>query len=240
MTAPSLTSVPVWANFEKRIFGILELALTLLEDGDGTVGELELNERLADHISAANFQLRQAGEGGLDFLPSYDGHQYPDETVPLGEANRKRPDFTWSWQDDSGLTHDEATREFAVECKRLGDMAGSEFNHRYVDEGILRFVNSSHEYGRRGGRGAMVGYVQVLGKPAILVTVQTRAASHQLSPLSPDGELDVRIARLTQQLDRTFGESPFELVHFWVDVARSPDSLTTGRQGETDLIATAD
>ncbi len=218
MTAPSLTSVPVWANFEQRILGVLELALNLLAEADETVGELELNERLAARISTANFQLLQTGEGGLDFLPSYDGHQYPDETALLGEANRKRPDFTWSWQDASSPTHGEATREFVVECKRLGDATGSVFSHRYVDEGIVRFVSASHEYGRLGGRGSMVGYVQVPGKPAILVTVQARTASHQLSEISPDGELDDRIARLTQTLDRDFGESPFELVHFWVDV----------------------
>jgi hypothetical protein len=205
-------------HFEQSIFSILELALNLLENADEVTDELQLNERLATCISAANYQLLQSGEGGLDFLPSYDGHQYPDETPLNGEANRKRPDFTWSWQDAASPTYDEATREFTVECKRLGDVAGSVFSHRYVDDGILRFVSTSHEYGRLGARGVMVGYVQVLGKPAILATVQARAESHELAPLTPEGELEGRIARLVHHLDRTFGESPFELVHLWVDV----------------------
>ena len=240
MTAPTLTSIPVWSNFEQRILGVLEHALTLLEEAEETVGEFELNEGLAARISAANYELHRTGEGGLDFLPSYDGHQYPDETTPLREANRKRPDFTWSWQDDSGSTHDEATREFAVECKRLGDAMGSTFNNRYVDEGIVRFVNVSHEYGRRGRRGAMVGYVQVPGKPAILVAVQARAESHQLAPLLPDGELDGRLTRFTQQLGRSFGQSPFELVHLWINVVLDPDSLTSEEHGDTSLLAAAD
>jgi hypothetical protein len=239
VTVPSLTSLPVWENFEQRILGVLEHALSLLETVEEAIGEIEMNERLANRISEANYELNQSGQGGLDFLPSYDGHQYPDASAPLSDANRKRPDFTWSWQDDSESSFDDATREFAVECKRLGDASGSTFNHRYVDEGIVRFVNVSHEYGRRGRRGAMVGYIQIPGKPAVLQAVQQRIQSHELAPLSPDGELDDHLVRLRQQLTRTFGHSPFELIHLWIDVTSGQATSGSERDGKCESTSAA-
>jgi len=223
---PLLTETPVWSNFEGRILGVLELALSLIKEVDETTSETELNRHLADKLSEANFKLRSSGTGGLDFLPAYDGLQYPDEDSPPEAVNEKRPDFTWSWQSDSDATYSEATREYVVECKRLGDAAGDTFSNRYVDNGIARFVSESHRYGHRGDSGAMIGYVQVPGKTAILTAVQARANTQSLGDLVEDGQLEQKLARLNQHLTRNFGKSPFKLVHFWIDVVPSPTATT--------------
>ena len=105
-----------------------------------------------------------------------------------------------------------------MECKRLGNPGRRNFNHQYVDEGIVRFVSRSHKYGVHGASGAMVGYVQCSDNPTILSQVQPRVSHRNLGPIRVHAGLDEAIAELRQELVRKFGASPFRLHHFWVDV----------------------
>ncbi len=188
---------------------------------DPATDEFKLNEQLARYIKKANFQIIQneGEEEGLDFLPSYDGHQYPafdDDDEPL-ESNPTRPDFVWEWQDKTASTEDEMTRELVIECKRLGDTRGTRFNRHYVYNGVARFVEPSHKYGETAPRGTMVGY---LGdeRHTVLAAVQTHLTCKGIANLTVI-TLDDEVGRLTQALTRPFGSPDYELLHFWVDLA---------------------
>ena len=217
---PRLTDVPLWRRFEERALGVLAHALTLLNEVDPTVDELELNRQLFANIAEANRLINLENNGAFEFLPSYDGHQAPyNLDLPPDEFEAKRPDFTWSIQDASASSGLEGCREFVVECKRIGnEEGGTNFNHRYVDLGVVRFVSPSHKYGLRGVSGAMIGYVQRSDHQSILVMINERASHHTLRELVSSSGMEGEVSELRHMLDRTFGESPFSLIHLWVDV----------------------
>ena len=220
MNPPKLTELPLWQNFAKRAIRVLRDALALLPTVPPQTDELVLNRLLFDRIAEANRLINLADGGGFEYLPSYDGYQAPQNTaVPREEFESKRPDFSWSLHDHTASTGLEGCREFVIECKRLGNGPDvPNLNHRYVDNGIVRFVSATHKYGLHGASGVMVGYVQRSNNGEILTSVQDRAAHHQLAALVAQHGLDGVTAQLEHQLQRGFGESPFLLIHFWVDM----------------------
>ncbi len=220
MNAPKLTDLPLWNNFASRAVRVLREGLALLPTVQPDMDELLLNRLLYESIAEANRLINLADGGGFEYLPAYDGYQAPESTAaPPDEFESKRPDFAWSLQDHTAPTGLVGCREFVVECKRLGNGPDlPNLNHLYVDRGILRFVATTHKYGLHGASGAMVGYVQRSDNATIFAAVVERVAHHHLAEIRvPDG-LAGAIAQLDQQLDRAFGESPFHLFHFWVDV----------------------
>ncbi len=197
-----------------------------MPETDPNFREPRLSRALFGCIAEANRLINLENEGAFEYLPSYDGYQAPQNVAgDPEESERKRPDFIWSLHDHAAASGLEGCREFVVECKRLGDPPGQNtLNHRYVDLGIVRFVSPRHKYGMRGASGAMVGYVQRSNKRTILAVVQARAATHALAAVVPYGTLDDAILELEQLLERTFGESPFRLHHFWVMLRLAPVS----------------
>ncbi len=223
MNAPKLTDLPLWNNFASRALRVLRDALALLPTVSPDMDELRLNRLLYESIAEANRLINLADGGGFDYLPSYDGYQAPEDTAAApDEFESKRPDFAWSLQDHSAPTGLEGCREFVIECKRLGNGPNlANFNHRYVDRGILRFVLTTHKYGLHGGSGAMVGYVQRSDNATIFAAVGERVAHHHLAEIVAPQRLDDAIIELDQQVHRAFGESPFRIFHLWVDL-RAP------------------
>lgn len=220
MNAPKLTELPLWQNFANRALRVLDDALALLPAVPPETDELALNRLLFGCIAEANRLINLADSGGFEYLPSYDGYQAPENTgLPPDEFESKRPDFSWSLHDHTAATGLEGCREFVIECKRLGDGPGQpKFNDRYVDNGVVRFVSATHKYGLHGASGAMVGYVQRSDNHRIHTAVQDRAAHHHLAAMVAQHGLDAAIVHLEHELPRGFGESPFLLVHCWVDL----------------------
>lgn len=221
MNQPRLTDIPLWSRFEARALRILHRALALLaaDAFDPDIDERELNRQLFRAIAEANHQIQNEDGGGLDRMPSYDGHQAPERVdVPRAVHEWKRPDFTWSWFDHQAGSGLEGCLEFAVECKRLGTAdSRPDFDRAYVDDGVLRFVSDSHMYGLNGASGAMIGYVQCSDHDAILTNVSERSAHHGLPDLVAQPPAQ-EVFELRQLLARVFGATPFSLVHLWVDL----------------------
>jgi len=94
---------------------------------------------------------------------------------------------------------------------------------KYVKNGILRFVQAEHGYGKSAPSGAMVGYIRSMTSTNILNEVNGHAARENLSniELPVAGWCDDGVTRLEQQLDRpAVLPSPFSLRHLWVDLRR--------------------
>jgi hypothetical protein len=224
MTAPKLTDLPLWDQFESRVLRVLRRALSLMPSAPPELGELMLNRLLFEKIAEANRLINAEDQSGFDYMPSYDGLPAPLDAAALPEESEgKRPDFTWSLYDHDAVSASEACREFVVECKRLGHAGvGHNINHLYVDLGVVRFVTTAHRYGAHGSSGTMVGYIQRSEHDSILGAVRDRCTHHNLADLTAEGDWGAALCELRQMLERSFGASPYKLVHLWVDL-RPPE-----------------
>lgn len=114
---PSLLSRNLWAKRTARFLAILERALQLLAtEPELACAEVELNRRLYWRLLEATREL------------------YPSEVPPLCECcnqpdpddqararrENKRPDFQWSYTDRFESDSHRSSKQFVVECKRLG------------------------------------------------------------------------------------------------------------------------
>jgi hypothetical protein len=220
VSQPKLTDLPLWTRFEERALRVLGHALSLLGETENGLDELRLNRLLYACIADANRLINIQDGGGFEYLPSYNGFQAPDNVAEPPEGfEAKIPDFIWSLHDHTAASGLEGCREFVIECKRIGnERGGTNFNHRYVDQGIVRFVSITHKYGLRGESGAMVGYIQRSDHDAILAAIGERSASLELGEIAVSREIGDAVVELRQLLDRLFGKSPFALIHLWVDL----------------------
>ena len=158
----------------------------------------------------------------------YEGQNLPGQGDKPAESERKRPDFYWHIANHLA-GDDEAELRFVLECKRLGtpERSGENFelNKNYARKGILRFLMSSHEYGKGDDEGGMIGYVQSMEFADILEEINQTARENPVSitgiPLPPDGWVKDGISEMGHVLERPFPISPFRLRHFWVDIRRS-------------------
>ena len=88
-----------------------------------------------------------------------------------GKIN-KRPDFTCTLVNSHSDSIEMYEIPLHVECKLLGASKGSwNLNKNYINNGLLRFDNASHEYGKRAPSGLMIGYLIDMERDKILEAV---------------------------------------------------------------------
>jgi hypothetical protein len=133
----------------------------------------------------------------------------------------KRPDFQWNFQDDQAEDLDRATRTYVVECKRLGRAIGTwVLNVNYVAQGVRRFVDASHLYGKDDSGGGMIGYVQSMDVDSIWDEVAQQLVDAGFAALPKPGPHpgSTVLHSASHDLTRADAWSPFRLRHFWVDL----------------------
>lgn len=218
-SGPSLKSRNIWANREAKCLAILEQALSSLrEESNLPEVEVDLNRRLYFCLLKASRKL------------------YPNETVaPTPECNnqpdvddearatreQKRPDFQWIYLDKYEPDPNRSSKQFVVECKRLGKPARIDWvlNVNYVNHGVCRFKEAQWAYAKRFPSGAMVGYWQSMELEEILTEVTSEARKHSIPDLIQIGNWKARaVSQLEHSLDRAFAFSPFKLRHLWIDL----------------------
>jgi hypothetical protein len=161
---------------------------------------------------------------------------YPqNEIAPVPECNnqpdpndearvareQKRPDFQWIFLDRYESDPHRSSKQFVVECKRLGRALRADwiFNANYVNHGIVRFRDPPWAYGQRFASGAMVGYWQSMDEAAVLEEVHVKSRAELLPDLGLIGKWEKRgVSHLEHEFDRTIEISPFRLYHQWVDL----------------------
>jgi hypothetical protein len=174
---------------------------------------------------------------------------YPeDEIAPAAECNNqpdpddearakrelKRPDFQWIYLDRYEPDARHSSKQFVVECKRLGKETRADWviNVNYVNHGIARFKEPEWAYAKRVPSGAMIGYLQNMKTDDVLREVNEAAAEHSLPDLilvgiwNPGG-----ISRCEHSFEQAFEISPFHLYHFWIDLKKGggANSLHVGK-----------
>ncbi len=213
---PSLAKGNAWKKWEAMCLVCLREALeNLRQMSPLPEHENSLNQRLNKLIQAvADVRYRERTEVIRPECPN--PHADDDEA----SANRltPAPDLRWGYRD----TQAGITRDFVIECKRLRCVVGPSplrVSRDYVREGIVRFHDKSKGYGRDVKSGAMVGYVQSGGLDEHLCEVNKTLIKVSLPELAIFGALRRSgISELKHTFPRPFGMSPFDLLHFWVDL----------------------
>lgn len=212
----SLFDVPSWEKRRSEMFEIVLLALQELRSNiPSDPSEPALNRSF--YLCLESVVIQQE----FDFLPTPEGKSPPDQSDQVRTLREdKICDFYWSCVDHVA----KKTRYLYIECKRLGTPSSPTWhlNKNYIKNGIRRFVTSPHEYGKNEDVCGMVGYVQNMTFDDILDEVNQAAdvAMEAITPLVLDknGWQEKGVSKLTHQLTRPFPKSPFEMVHYWVDL----------------------
>lgn len=219
---PSLLSRNLWAKRTAMFLGILERALELLQmETDLPSTEVELNRRLY-------FLLLQATRDRYpteQVAPSQECNNQPDpDDEARAKREHKRPDFQWIYLDRYEPDSQRSSKQFVVECKRLGSPLRSDrvLNTNYVEHGVWRFVASDSGYAKGFGSAAMVGYWQDMAADDILREVNEAASKRGLSclNLSQEGWRSGGVSKLDHRCERPFPVSPLLIYHFWADLRR--------------------
>ena len=222
---PSLRSGNLWAKRTERFLAILERALELLQrETDLPSAEVELNRQLYFLLLQATRERYPTEQVG----PSQECRNQPDpDDKARATREHKRPDFQWIYLDRYEPDPQRSSKQFVVECKRLGTPLRSDriLNADYIEQGVWRFLASDSGYAKGFSSAAMVGYWQDMAADDILREVNAAASKRGVSRLnlSREGWRSGGISRLDHKCERPFPISPLLIYHLWADVRRTPD-----------------
>jgi len=214
---PQLRALRIWAKREGMCIAILERGLLLLKsDRNLPKAEVDLNRRLYCCLLAASRELYPK-DPVAPVLESNNQPNLDDETRAARE--QKRPDIQWIFLDRYELDPKRSSKQFVVECKRLGKPCRGDwvFNVNYVLHGICRFRDPKWAYAQRFRSGAMVGYCQSMEPEELLKEVNEEAHKNSLPHLARSSA-NAGGTGLEHTFERSFDVSPFQLHHFWIDL----------------------
>jgi hypothetical protein len=208
----------LWAAREEKCLSIIDRALCLLrEEDDLPETEVELNRRLYFCLLAATRELYPDDE----IAPVTECNNQPDpDDEARAKREQKRPDFQWIFLDRYESNPQRSSRQFVVECKRLGKPSRADwvFNLNYNNHGIIRFCDPEWAYAKLMQSGAMVGYWQSMDQKDVLLDVNGGCKSSSLPELTLVASKPGKTSRLEHLLERGFEVSPFTLHHLWIDL----------------------
>lgn len=229
-SGPRLGTLRLWMRREGMCLAILERALRLLRmEKCLPEAEVELNRCLYFCLLIASNELYPTDP----VPPTAECNNQPDPSDELRAAReQKRPDFQWSFRDQYEQDPKHSSKQFVVECKRLGKSLRADrvFNLKYVRDGICRFQDPKWAYAQRFGSGAMVGYCQSMEPGQVLREVNEEARKHSLPNLVPGDSQVSGCDRLEHTFERSFNVSPFRLIHLWIDLRQPGIEGTSGER----------
>ena len=229
MSTNKLPSASIlWQRHEELILGVFIRALKMLRlERNLPDAENRINETLYLKAKRAYFKLpliQRPAFFGL-FLEPQNQPQTEDDVGE--EFLLKKPDLKWRLENKSDPNPAMAIRDYDIECKRLGKPLRRDrvLNEDYVRNGILRFLNVKHSYGKGMTFGAMIGYVQSMEFKDILKEVNqciTQIQTHKIPLIKFSAKKNsTEIIETAQKLYRTeISSSSFNLRHIWVDLRK--------------------
>jgi hypothetical protein len=222
---PSLLSRNLWAKRTTRFLAILERALQLLAtEPELARAEVELNRQFYFLLLRATRELYPTEE----IAPAQECYNQPDpDDETRASREGKRPDFQWIYLDHYESDPFRSSKQFVVECKRLGRPLRSDriLNALYVEKGVWRFLTPDSGYAKGFPSAAMVGYWQDMAADDILREVNEAASKRGVSRLnlSREGWRSGGVSKLDHRCERPFPVSPLLIYHLWADLRRMPN-----------------
>jgi hypothetical protein len=221
LTGPQLRSHDLWNNREAKCLSIIERALHLLQQ-DATLpdSEIELNRRLYFCLLSASLELYPDDE----IAPVLECNNQPDPNdESRAKREQKRPDFQWVYLDRYQSSPQLSSKQFVVECKRLGKPPRADWilNLNYINNGIHRFREPEWAYGKSASSGVMIGYWQSMEPEQMLIEVNAECQNRLFPDLVLVGQWVLgATSRFEHVFERPFEISPFKLQHFWIDLRK--------------------
>ena len=221
MSGPQISGRRLWERHEQRVLAILRFALHRLQTKGLHGDERKLNRELYSCILEVNAQDKESGgDSWFDYPPIYDGRNPPTPDTEDSASEWKIPDLQWGYIDHQEPNPRRSVRNFAIECKRLGTSSSSgwKFNVHYVKDGVRRFIDLQWRYGKDVASGAMAGYVESMTRADIVAEVNTALNHIGVPALTFPPEAGGPLSVTEHSFDRPFENSPFRLVHLWIDI----------------------
>jgi len=218
-SGPSLHSHGLWATREAKCLSTIAHALKrLVNTLDLPELEVELNRHLYFCLLEVSRELYPEDE----IAPIAECNNQPDpDDEARAKRELKRPDFQWIFLDRYEANARHSSKQFVVECKRLGKALRADWvlNVNYVHHGIARFKEPDWAYAKRVPSGAMIGYWQGMDADDVLGEVNEETRRSSLPELTLVGAwIPGGISRCEHTFERTFDMSPFKLHHLWIDL----------------------
>lgn len=209
----------IWAARERKCLAILERAMMALTPEQKLLkNENDLNRALYFCMLTATRELFPDDE----IAPLAECNNQPDpDDIARSKREQKRPDFQWAYLDRYEPDPERSSRQFVVECKRIGKATRTDWilNSNYSEYGICRFRDPLWGYGKRAECGAMVAYWESMEPSELLDDVNSHCLSYSIPEMVLVGSWNKGgVSRLGHNLNRTFELSPFLLHHLWVDL----------------------
>lgn len=216
---PSLHSRATWATRETKCLSIILKALEQLRElPDLPKSEVDLNRHFYFCLLEASRELYPEDE----IAPVAECNNQPDpDDEARAKREMKRPDFQWIYLDRYEADPRHSSKQFVVECKRLGRAVRSNWilNLNYANHGVDRFRSPEWSYAKRVSSGVMVGYWQDMDAHDILNEINgeiQKSAMPHIILLG--GWKSASVSRGNHAFDRAFEMSPFNLHHLWIDL----------------------
>lgn len=216
---PRIRSSQLWRTRKAKCLAIIERALAIFRQrASFPESEVELNREFYFCLITASRELYPEDE----VAPVTECCSQPDsDDRARARREQKRPDFQWVYLDRYEYDPHRSSKQFVVECKRLGNPPRSDWilNRNYIEHGIARFRHPDWAYAKRSESGAMIGYIQTMTPPAILLEVNAECRNKSFPDLTPASAwLIGGTTQLDHAFKRAFKISPVRLHHFWVDL----------------------
>ena len=209
----------LWSTREAKCLSIIQRALRMLGGlHDLPEAEGELNRLLYFCLLTASRELFP--DDMIPPITECNNQPDPDDEA-RAKRDQKRPDFQWVYLDRYEPDPERSSKQFVVECKRLGDAPRSDWvlNMNYTENGIRRFIDPEWAYAKNAPSGAMLGYWQSMEGEEVLREVNEGCHQRSISNLVLIGSWSSKgISTFEQALVRPFPISPFKLYHLWMDI----------------------
>ena len=216
----------LWGRIEEAILEVIELAIDLfLSKRNFPIHEDDLNRKFYFCLVSANYQLQKQNRG-LESPPFYEGNNQPSsDDVQRASREAKRPDFQWSITDISEPDPEKSSKQFVLECKRLGKPVGTWIlNENYVKHGIKRFIDKDHGYAHGVESSAMLGYIQDMDVTNILDAIN-REVKLMKQPLINNQINRSNHIQLSHRLSKSFPLNEIEVKHIWIEIPLNIEEL---------------
>ena len=210
-----------WKRFEDSIIEVINLAIEIFNRKDNLPeNEDDLNRSFYFCLVDANYRLQKENRGQSS-APFYEASNQPKINDIIRSAREfKRPDFQWSITDVHESNPQMSSKQFILECKRLGTAKGTwVFNENYAYHGVKRFVSEDHSYALGVESSAMLGYIQSMEVFDVLSEVNVNVDLLKQSAIKPISQNGTTYY-LSHKLKLDYSTQDFRLEHIWLDLRK--------------------
>lgn len=223
--ARHLLSHPVnlWSQHVSLYSNIFSEALVELSKSDSISGdENNISLKLCPLLSGCCYKHGKLNNQEIQ-TPYWEAPIQPvSEEELMDDDITKRPDFTCRLVNPMAESKENYEISLHIECKRLGYKTSTNWilNQKYVINGIKRFDNEPHKYGKKANSGIMIGYIISMTPEEI--ETEVNFFQKKLIPENNDIRFSFNSTPLfmsKQYIERKHvTPAQFELFHLWIDL----------------------